>query len=328
MQPGEDMIEKITDYLSVITEEENRILKEHKEIDKENYSSSREFVVDNRKLLEKGQLIEIRPHTRFAYFPKHRHNYVEMVYMCKGSTTHIINENEKIVLSEGDLLFLNQHAIHEILPAAFTDLAVNFIILPEFFDRSLTMIEQDNVLRHFLISALTGEMSGMDYLYFKAKDILPVENLIENMLWTLIEKKPHTGTIVSVTMGLILMNLSTFSEIPESGGDYEHTVVFKVLKYIESNYKNGTLSEISGMLNLPEYTLSRLLKRFTGYNFKELLKQQKLQQAVFWLENSNMSIDNIIDSLGYCNSSFFYRSFKEKYGVSPGEYRNGNRMLS
>lgn len=328
MQPGEDMIEKITDYLSVITEEENRILKEHKEIDKENYSSSREFVVDNRKLLEKGQLIEIRPHTRFAYFPKHRHNYVEMVYMCKGSTTHIINGNEKIVLAEGDLLFLNQHAIHEILPAAFTDLAVNFIILPEFFDRSLTMIEQDNVLRHFLISALTGEMSGMDYLYFKAKDILPVENLIENMLWTLIEKKPHTGTIVSVTMGLILMNLSTFSEIPESGGDYEHTVVFKVLKYIESNYKNGTLSEISGMLNLPEYTLSRLLKRFTGYNFKELLKQQKLQQAVFWLENSNMSIDNIIDSLGYCNSSFFYRSFKEKYGVSPGEYRNGNRMLS
>ncbi len=328
MQLGEGMIEKITDYLSVITDEENRILKEHKEIDKENYSSSREFVVDNRKLLEKGQLIEIRPHTRFAYFPKHRHNYVEMVYMCKGSTTHIINGNEKIVLAEGDLLFLNQHAIHEILPAAFTDLAVNFIILPEFFDRSLTMIEQDNVLRHFLISALTGEMSGMDYLYFKAKDILPVENLIENMLWTLIEKKPHTDTIVSVTMGLILMNLSTFSEIPESGGDYEHTVVFKVLKYIESNYKSGTLSEISGMLNLPEYTLSRLLKRFTGYNFKELLKQQKLQQAVFWLENSNMSIDNIIDSLGYSNSSFFYRSFKEKYGVSPGEYRNGNRMLS
>ena len=122
--------------------------------------------------------------------------------------------------------------------------AVNFIILPEFFDRSLTMIEQDNVLRHFLISALTGEASGVDFLHFKAKDILPVENLIENMLWTLIEKKPHTNTIVSVTMGLILMNLSTFSEIPESGDDYEHALVYKVLKYIESNYKSGTLSDI------------------------------------------------------------------------------------
>ena len=315
------MIQEIIDYLSVITEEERHILKEHEEINKENYSSSREFIVDNKKLLEKGRLIEIRPHTRFAYFPKHRHNYVEMVYMCKGSTTHIINGNEKIVLGEGDLLFLNQHAVHEIMPAASTDLAVNFIILPEFFDRSLAMIEQDNVLRHFLISALTGEMSGVDFLYFKAKDILPVENLIENMLWTLIEKKPHTNTIVSVTMGLILMNLSTFSEIPESGDDYEHALIYKVLKYIETNYKAGTLSEISGQLNLPEYTVSRLLKKYTGHNFKELLKQQKLQQAVFFLENSNMSIDNIIESLGYNNSSFFYRSFKDKYGVSPNNYR-------
>ncbi|MBR5944880.1 MAG: helix-turn-helix domain-containing protein [Lachnospiraceae bacterium] len=315
------MIQDIIDYLSVITEEERHILKEHEEINKENYSSSREFIVDNKKLLEKGRRIEIRPHTRFAYFPKHRHNYVEMVYMCKGSTTHIINGNEKIVLGEGDLLFLNQHAVHEIMPAASTDLAVNFIILPEFFDRSLAMIEQDNVLRHFLISALTGEMSGVDFLYFKAKDILPVENLIENMLWTLIEKKPHTNTIVSVTMGLILMNLSTFSEIPESGDDYEHALIYKVLKYIETNYKAGTLSEISGNLNLPEYTVSRLLKKYTGHNFKELLKQQKLQQAVFFLENSNMSIDNIIESLGYNNSSFFYRSFKDKYGVSPNNYR-------
>ncbi|MBO4377257.1 MAG: helix-turn-helix transcriptional regulator, partial [Lachnospiraceae bacterium] len=132
---------------------------------------------------------------------------------------------------------------------------------------------------------------------------------------------PHTNTIVSVTMGLILMNLSTFSEIPESGDDYEHALIYKVLKYIETNYKAGTLSEISGNLNLPEYTVSRLLKKYTGHNFKELLKQQKLQQAVFFLENSNMSIDNIIESLGYNNSSFFYRSFKDKYGVSPNNYR-------
>ena len=321
MHYGDSMTKEILDYLSVITDEEKQILKEHEEIRKENYSSTREFIVDNRKLLSKGRFIEIRPHTRFAYFPKHRHNYVEMVYMCKGSTTHIINGEDKVVLNEGDLLFLNQHAIHEIMPAASTDLAVNFIILPEFFDKSLAMIEQDNVLRHFLISALTGEKSGVDFLYFKAKDILPIENLIENMLWTLIEKKTHTNTLVSVTMGLLLMNLSTFSEIPESGDDYEHVAVFKVLKYIESNYKFGTLSEISSELNLPDYTVSRLLKKYTGQNFKELLKQQKLQQAVYLLNNSSLSIDSIIENLGYNNSSFFYRSFKEKYGISPKVYR-------
>ena len=58
-----------------------------------------------------------------------------MVYMCAGKTTHIINGNKELTLEEGDLLFLNQNVYHEILPSGENDIAVNFIILPEFFDR-------------------------------------------------------------------------------------------------------------------------------------------------------------------------------------------------
>lgn len=139
--------------------------------------------------MERGQLIEIRPHTRFCHFPKHRHNYVEMIYMCSGTTTHIINGKERIVLNAGDILFLNQYATQEILPASEDDIAVNFIILPEFFDRSISMIERENVLWDFLISTLSQDTSLMSYLHFQARDILPVQNLIENMIWTLIERK-------------------------------------------------------------------------------------------------------------------------------------------
>lgn len=52
---------------------------------------------------------------------------------------------------------LNQHAVHEILPAGEQDLAVNFIILPEFFRQSLESTEQDGVLFPFLVSTLSGE---------------------------------------------------------------------------------------------------------------------------------------------------------------------------
>ena len=144
-------------HLRKSTEEEREILQQHGDIRRELYTSRQEFVIDNKKLLERGHLIEIRPHTRFAHFPKHRHNYVEMIYMCCGNTTHIINDQHTITLNEGDLLFLNQNATQEILPAGENDIAVNFIILPEFFDRSLTMMERDNVLRRFLISALSQD---------------------------------------------------------------------------------------------------------------------------------------------------------------------------
>ena len=68
-------------------------------IEKEIYSSDtseNEDVVhiDAAKLLEDGKLIQIRTHTRFVHFPVHNHNFVEVVYMCQGSTRHVINGNE------------------------------------------------------------------------------------------------------------------------------------------------------------------------------------------------------------------------------------------
>lgn len=104
-------------YLEPITEEEQKYLDGKNSVEKDLYTSEKQFVIDSKKLLQKGRLIEIRPHTRFVHFPRHRHNYVEMVYMCKGQTQHIINGCEKLVLNEGDLLLMNQNAYHEILPA-------------------------------------------------------------------------------------------------------------------------------------------------------------------------------------------------------------------
>ncbi|MDE6945209.1 MAG: helix-turn-helix domain-containing protein [Lachnospiraceae bacterium] len=317
------MREELLNRLRQITAEEKALLQGPSDIQRELYTSSREFVVDIDKLAARGRLIEIRPHTRFAHFPKHRHNYAELVYMCCGSTTHIINDTDKIVLQEGDLLFLNQTATHEIFPAKQDDVAVNFFILPEFFDRTLSMIEQENVLRSFLISTLSNHDSQITYLHFQAKEILPIQNLIENMLWNLIDKKPGTNTINQVTMGLIFMNLSVFvdSIAKNQAGNYEQDLIFRVLKYIETHYKSGTLTDISAEIKLPPYYVSRLLKKYTGQTFKELLQQQKLQQAVYLLSQTTLSADDIIDAIGYSNSSFFYRIFREKYGCSPKEYR-------
>lgn len=317
------MDERLLRRLKEITEEEQIILDGGQGIQRERYTSSRDFVVDSEKMLEKGKLIEIRPHTRFVHFPRHRHNYVEVLYMCSGSTTHILNGSQKLVLQQGDLLFLNQAVYHEILPAGEEDVGVNFIILPQFFDRSFRMLEQENVLRDFLVSTLAGESAFAGWLHIAAGNILPVENLLENMIWTLLEKKAGVNLMNQTTMGLLLQNLTLFAEninrtLPDSR---DENAVFSALQYIETSYRSGTLEEIAARLQMPPYTLSRLLTRHTGANFKQLLQQRKLQQAVYLLTNTRMSADAIIESVGYENSSYFYRKFKEKYGCSPAQYR-------
>ena len=312
--------------LRCITEEEQEILNGISGIRSEIYSpqaADRDFTVDSKKLLEKGRLIEVRPHTRFVYFPRHRHNYVELVYMYSGTTTHIIDEQTKLVLNEGDLLFLNQSATHEILPAGSDDIAVNFIILPEFFDRSISMIEQENVLRDFLLATLSGDTGLSNYLHFPVREILPVQNLLENMIWTIFSDRKDTNTINQTTMGLLLMNLSMFAENinQNTPKQYEQQLIFTVLKYIETHYKNGSLTEISAELNQPAYYISRLLKKHLNKNFKELLQERKLQQAAYLLLQSSLSTEQILSAIGYDNSSYFHKRFRMKYQCSPKEYR-------
>ena len=117
----------LLEKLSEITQEE-RIILDGGVIDKTIYTDDEDFTVKSSKMLGFQRFIEMRPHTRFANFPKHKHNYIEMIYMCSGSTRHLINDRE-VLLSRGELLILNQSATQEIYPAGEEDVAVNFIIL-------------------------------------------------------------------------------------------------------------------------------------------------------------------------------------------------------
>lgn len=320
------MRRELLEYLQKITPEEQAILDGRGSIRQELYTSRREFVVDSQKLLEKGRLIEIRPHTRFAHFPQHRHNYVEMVYQCAGSAAHIVDhagQREAITLEAGDLLFLNQNVSHEILPTGAKDLAVNFIILPQFFSRPVSMIERENVLRDFLLATLSGAVDGSGWLHIRAEGLVPVENLLESMIWTLLDRHSGSNTIIETSMGLLFMELSMYaSVIGRSGsGRSDQSLVFSALKYIEDRYSDGSLAEIARELHQPEYCVSRLLKKYTGSNFKELLQQRKLQQAAYLLAHTPLPVEKVLEYIGYDNSSYFYRRFRLRYGCSPKEYR-------
>jgi len=309
--------------LAVITEEEKRILAGETEINKELYSQSEELVMDSEKFLHAGKLIEIRPHTRFVHFPKHRHNYIEVIYMCQGTTTHMVN-GQKIVLNEGDLLFLNQQAVQEIFPAREEDIAINFIILPEFFDQTFTMLESENSpLSAFLMGCLFKSQTSYSYLYFNVAEVLPIQNLVENMVWSLANDLPNRRSINQKTMTLLLLQLMNHSDkIQTQNSDFKEELAVSVLRYIDKNYKEGSLTELAQILNYDLYWLSKEIKKQTGKTFKEILQEKKLAQAAYLLNQTKLSVAEIIVLIGYENTSFFYRKFKEHYGVSPKKYRD------
>lgn len=318
------MHRELLDALSVITEEEQRILDEQRGIDPQLYTEKKELIVDSEKLLKKGTLIQVRPHTRFVNFPKHKHNYVEVIYMCQGTTTHILN-GSKVILEAGDLLFLNQNAEQEILPAGEQDIAVNFIVLPEFFDTAFSMMdmEEENALKEFLVGALCGKNDNTSYLYFHVAEILPIQNLVENMVWTIFYDQSNKRRCNQITMGLLLLQLLNHVDRMETGtAAFDRELTGTVFNYIEEHYKNGSLSELAEIMGYDVYWLSREIKKRTGKTYKELLQSRRMRQAAYLLKNSRLPVADIIESVGYDNTSYFFRKFKECYGVSPKMYRD------
>lgn len=325
--------EEILEYLRPITEEEQAALNGREEIDRSLYVKDAENLIANKegkldvinseKLLENGRIITVRPHTRFVHFPEHRHDYIEVIYMCSGSTTHIVNGTE-LKLQDGELLFLGQNATQEILPAGENDIAVNLIVLPQFFDTALQMMgEEESPLHRFIIDVLTGE-NATGYLYFQVSDILPVQNLMENLLYTLIHNSPNRRNINQTTMGLLFLQLLNYTDRLFYEDDSEEEAVVQVLRYIENHYNDGSLSECADLLHYDFYWLSREIKKQTGKNYTDLLQEKRMAQAAFLLKTTKMNVADIALSIGYENVSYFHRLFGKTYGLSPKKYRTAS----
>ena len=312
--------------LQKITPEEQAILDGATAINRELYMQEQSQVVSAGRQLPIGKLITARPHTRFVPFPKHTHDYVEVIYMCKGETVHIVNDTQ-LTLKEGALLFLNQSATHEVFTAGAGDIAVNFIILPDFFAVPLSMIGGEYTpLRKFLVDCLCEQNTGVGYLHFDVSQVVPIQNLLENLLWMLIHDTQTKLNVCQTTTALLLMELMSHTETLLND-ERESTVMFQVQQYVETHYANSGFAELAKKLRYEPSWLSREIKRRTGKTYTQLVQEKRLSQAAFLLRNTQRNVSEISIAVGYDNISYFHRIFEKVYGKSPRHYRLQERSL-
>ena len=133
--------------LKEITPEEREILSGQSEINRNIYMRGGGNTVNSQKLLELGKLITVRKHTRFIDFPEHTHDYVELVYMLSGQTVHIV-DGKKIVLKQGELLFLGQNSRHAI------EKAEDIVRVRQYVEKNLNQREREIINKRY---GLNGE---------------------------------------------------------------------------------------------------------------------------------------------------------------------------
>ena len=132
---------------------------------------------------------------------------------------------------------------------------------------------------------------------------------------------------IKLLVGLLLVELVKCTDNIDvySSDNYEKKIIIEILKYIDDNYKYGSLIEISCILKQNDYKLSKLIKKHLNCTFKELLQEKKLIKSSELLRYTNMPITQIIEEVGYENLTYFYKIFKVKYHMTPSEYRKENK---
>lgn len=127
--------------------------------------------------------------------------------------------------------------------------------------------------------------------------------------------------LLALTYRLCSINSRRIIEEKNVAGHKIDTFI-KLIRLIEKYYmqERGVAFYADKLCLSPKY-LSALSKSVCGYTVQELVFRAIIRKSIFWLKNTNKSVQEISDDLNFPNASFFGTFFKKQTGLAPSYYR-------
>ena len=102
----------------------------------------------------------------------------------------------------------------------------------------------------------------------------------------------------------------------------ENPIIKKVCAYVDENLSRDiSLETAADFAGVSSFYLSKLFKEEKGETFINFISDKRLEQSRKLLSETTLSIKEITAQVGYNDQNYFSRIFKNKYGLSPKEYR-------
>jgi YesN/AraC family two-component response regulator len=100
----------------------------------------------------------------------------------------------------------------------------------------------------------------------------------------------------------------------------------KVFQFIESNYARAiTLSDVAQAVGYSPAYLTDLMRRKTGKSIHRWIVEHRMKAACFLLSNSDRSVEQIAELVGYRYTGCLFRQFRQSFGTTPQIWRQENR---
>ena len=222
----------------------------------------------------------------------HTIDYYDLTFVTKGTMTYFAN-GEKCEMHENDAILFPPGTLRERLDGdqKVEYVSFNFYVLPDF--------ELKTPL--FMKSVITHDIR-------KLIDVFP-----QKRLSTLYSSKEKLANLLNYIIFEILESVSLESNNPD---------IIKIKKFVEENICTKiTLKMLSEHVHLTEEYISFIFKKHTGKTVIEYVNERKMILAKRMIDNREISLKEISETLGFENYGYFSRVFKKHFSAPPAKIK-------
>lgn len=255
----------------------------------------------------------------------HTHDYIELAYVVKGTFTQKICDHN-IIFHEGDFILIDKNCIHQDYLTDQDSIVLFFGIENSMFEEIMNENVTTQKIISFLQTALMKQKDLQQYIHFR-----PLNKAREKMepCISLLISELYNADIASshICKGLLLrifrmLSISyEFSLSKEQKKTMNWVIFEEVCDYIEMHYQSIQTQELMDLFHFQKDYFNRLIKKKTGMTYSEYLQDIRLKKARQLLDETNLSVSDIAEQIGYHNKGYFYKIFTRKYGMTPAQYR-------
>lgn len=236
-------------------------------------------------------------------------SYLRFCSILEGSKLVKINHEEKVQYDKNSFIILSP----------FSDVEL------EIKDKTKAFVlEIDDYLIKNLTSKLQREFEDEEIKCiqnecFMARFSSELSAVHKKIVDVFCKNKVNKEFLIGLYSQEFLYNVLKYKGI-ENIINNKKSKISAIIEFIENNYlEELKISDIASHFGMKEYEFSRYFKKYTGKSPKEYIKELKLKKAKELLTFQNVT--EVSFDLGYENISYFIKEFKEKYGLTPKEYK-------